>query len=240
MTDVVPRLVPRPLSPTVRLLSRLSPGIRSVTSQIVPYTAWWDDRNQEAMTSTGPLLVAVGDSTAIGVGADRPEDGYVGILHRRLSEHHGVPWRVVNLALSGARIADALDRQMPVLDRLQADVVVCCVGTNDLVWGAAISSLRDRLRTLVSQLPDEAVIGELAGASLRAQLANRALRNAAGQHGLPLVEPWAEPGPSARARLSSDGFHPNNLGYRLMAEPFCRQLGLPGDSSIAGDQRRIR
>jgi lysophospholipase L1-like esterase len=232
---VVPRLQPRPLSPTVRLAGRVAPGIRAVIDQIDPYTLWWDERNQAEARGEGPLLVAIGDSTALGIGASAPERSYIGVLHHRLQEHQQRRWRVVNLALSGARVQDALRRQIPVLDRVEADLVLCCVGTNDLVWGSDTTRLRDRLRAMAAALPDGAVVGSLAGASTRAQLANRALRNAARERGLALVDPWGEPGPSGRNRLASDRFHPNDLGYRLMADAFARQLGLP--PSPSGDDR---
>jgi lysophospholipase L1-like esterase len=206
-----------------------------VIDQIDPYTAWWDQRNQANATADGPLLAVIGDSTALGIGADGPDRSYASLVHRCLEQRHHRPWRIINLALSGARVADALDRQLPVVERLDADVVLCCVGTNDLVWGSDTTRLREQLRTLVASVPDRTVLGSLAGVSIRAQLANRALRNAAAERGVPLVDPWGEPGPSARARLASDRFHPNDLGYRLMARPFCRHLGLPVDDPDADD-----
>lgn len=226
MPDPVPTLVPRRPTRSLRLLRSVLPGVRSTTAQIEPYTAWWNESNRRWAARSGPLLVAIGDSTAIGIGASSPDRSYVALLHARLAQGTGEPWRVINLALSGARVRDALDRQLPALTRLEPDVVTVCVGTNDLVWGRETTALRRRLRRLVDALPPEAVIGTLAGASPRGQFANRALGDAAGERGLPLVNPWGEPGPPPQERLAVDRFHPNDLGYELMWRPFGRQLGL--------------
>lgn len=225
MADPLPRLTPRPLSRAVRLASLLHAGIRTTTAQIEPYTAWWDAQNQEAVAGDGPLLVAVGDSTAIGIGASAPDRSYVGLLHRRLLADDPA-WRVVNLALSGARVVDALDRQLPALAGLEADLVVCCIGTNDLVWGKETTVLKEQLRLLVAGLPDGAVVGRPAGGSPRARMAARALRNAGRERGLTVIDPWAEPTPEGQERLAVDRFHPNDLGYELMAIPYAKAIGL--------------
>ncbi len=192
----------------------------------MPYTQWWDEQNQEAAVADGPLLVAIGDSTAIGIGADSPERSYVGLLQRDLSERDGEPWRVINLAISGARLDDALERQLPALASLSPDLVTCCIGSNDLVWGRETTGLRDRLRKVVAQLPPQSVVGSLGGSSARGQLANRALRNATSEREIPLVATWSEFGSHPGKRMAADRFHPNDLGYELMARPFGRELGL--------------
>ncbi|MGJ7440359.1 SGNH/GDSL hydrolase family protein [Aquipuribacter sp. MA13-6] len=58
----------------------------------------------------GLLYVALGDSTAQGVGASRPDRGYVGLLAQRLRERTGTAVQVINLSSSGARIHDPTDR----------------------------------------------------------------------------------------------------------------------------------
>ncbi|MDH3680340.1 MAG: SGNH/GDSL hydrolase family protein [Acidimicrobiia bacterium] len=237
----VPRLVPRPTARSLRLLGLVLPGIREITAQIEPYTAWWDDQNQRAAEGSGPLLVAIGDSTAIGVGASAPSRSYVGLLRTALAERDGRTWRAVNLALSGARLDDAVERQLPAVLGLEPDLVTCCIGTNDLVWGRETTELRTRLRELVTGLPIVSVIGSLAGSSTRGQSANRALRNAAAKRDLPVVNPWAESGPPPRHRLAADRFHPNDLGYELMARPFGRHLGIeyPGAPRVTDDPQAV-
>ena len=61
------------------------------------------------------LYVAIGDSAAQGVGARDLDASYVGLLAARCSGRPGRTVRVVNLSRYGARLADALDRQLPEL-----------------------------------------------------------------------------------------------------------------------------
>jgi lysophospholipase L1-like esterase len=224
-----------------------------VVDQIEPYTNWWDEQNQVAADTPGPLLVAIGDSTALGIGASAPEKSYVGLLSRALTRRAlsepdrprpPEPWRAINLGLSGARLQDALDRQVPILDELAsggltADLVVCCIGTNDLVWGRDVTQLRARLAALGEGLPLDTLVGTLAGRSARGQLANRALRTVAAARELSLIDPWSEPNPGTEPRLAVDRFHPNDLGYRLMARPFARHLGIERFIDLEVDGREV-
>lgn len=210
------------------------PGIRRVTAQITPYTAWWSEQNQDALGQPGPLLVVIGDSTAIGIGASAPDRGYVGLLRDALDRRDDPPdpWRVINLAQSGARVPDGLERQLPILTQVietfgEPAVTVSLIGSNDVAWSMETTLLRNRLRELIGHLPTESLIGLVAGGSPRARLANRAIKEAAANNGHRIINPWAEPGPSTGARLAEDRFHPNDLGYSLMARPFARALDAP-------------
>lgn len=226
----MPPLHAKPPGLGLRAAGLVVPGIRSVSAQIGPYTRHWSDQNQVAVTGRGPLLVAIGDSTALGIGASAPTRGYVGLLQESLGQRDGRPWRAINLAQSGARAADGVERQLPVLadliDRgVEPTLVVCCLGSNDVVWSAETTRIRRRLRRLISQLPCGSTVGLVAGGSPRARVVNRAVRQASAEAGCGLVDPWREPGPGPAARLAEDRFHPNDLGYVLMSRPFARHLG---------------
>ncbi len=228
----MPPLHPKPPGFALRTLGIVVPGIRRVSAQIEPYTSWWSEQNQAAVVADGPLLAVIGDSTAIGIGASSPELGYVGLVRDALAKREGESWRVVNLAQSGARAADGVERQLPILANLDQgrggpDVTICLIGTNDVVWSSDTTVLRERLRTLIAGLPDNSLVGLVAGESPRARVANRAIKNAATDSGLSVVNPWREPGPAPPQRLAEDRFHPSDLGYRLMARPFARQLNAP-------------
>lgn len=93
--------------------------------------AYWAQPRGEA----GALLyVARGDSAAQGIGASRPERGYVGLVAQRLRDTTGRPVQVVNLSRSGARIADVLERQLPELAALgrTPDLLTVAIGGNDV------------------------------------------------------------------------------------------------------------
>ncbi|MFT7601740.1 MAG: lysophospholipase L1-like esterase [Acidimicrobiales bacterium] len=221
---VVPSLVTKKPALGLRALGLVSPGVRRVSAQIEPYTAWWDEQNQRAAKKDGPLWVVIGDSTSIGIGASAPDLGYVGRLLAGLQTQDPV-WRVINLAMSGARVADGLDRQLPILASLPTpDLVTMCLGSNDVFWERSLD-LRDRLRSMVAQLPSGSFVASAAGVSERARLTNRTLRSAAAQHSHHSVNPWNEPG--SGTRLAADRFHPSDLGYAYMARPFARAIGVP-------------
>lgn len=217
-------------------------GVRRVGKQIEPYTEWWSEQNQTALTSPGPLWVCIGDSTCLGIGASAPENGWVGQALATLRRSDPT-WRVINLAMSGARITDSLSMHAPVVASLVDDghqpaLTTTCVGTNDVMWGRTdVTELRDQVEELADQLPRPAVMATIAGSSSRVALTNRALKQAATDRELTLVDPWREPGPGGVFdRVADDRFHPNDLGHQLMSEAFVRSIR----SVLAPTPHRLR
>lgn len=221
----VPELVIKRSGFGLRALGLVSPGVRKITAQIKPYTRWWSDQNQVAAEAQGPLWVVVGDSTSIGIGASAPDRGYVGLVLQSLRSIDP-SWRVINLAMSGARVDDGLERQIPILAGLpNPDLVSMNLGSNDVFWERS-ADLRQRLQSLVEQLPTGSYVSAVAGSSERAKLANRTLRSAALAGGHTSIQPWREDGPGER--LAQDRFHPNDLGYAYISQAFARSFGVPG------------
>ncbi len=123
--------------PLLTALSRLVPAIGRVQAQAVPYAAQWRASNLRALTSPGPLWVALGDSLTQGIGAPAYDRGWVGQLQTRLAAA-GQAYRVVNLSVSGARVTEVLERQIPALHQLSSlghepALVTLLAGSNDLV-----------------------------------------------------------------------------------------------------------
>ena len=237
MLDHLPPLTAKPPGLLLRVAGTLLDGVANVTDQVEPYTHWWNDRNQVSLGEDGPLAVVVGDSTALGIGASHPANGYIGRLIATLDDETALaadkPWRVINLAQSGAKLDDGLTRQLPIaLDIPTPELVVCCLGTNDLVWGIDTNGLRGKARRLVDGVialgapVDRTVACAVAGGSARARLVNRTIRSAAADNGVLAANPWNEPGPGVSERLASDKFHPNDLGYSLMARALGRSFGV--------------
>jgi lysophospholipase L1-like esterase len=210
----------------------LHPGLRSVHAQVAAYAAAWEEANGSARTGAGPLWVVLGDSTAQGIGAPAWDQGYVGQLRRALDDGAAAPWRVVNLSRSGARAADVLDRQLPLLQGLAGDpgpaLVTCAIGANDLVNRTPPERLEAQLRAIIARLPSGAVIATLPqGLSVpRTEAANRVIREAAGRAGLRVADVWARTGPPWHGKYAADGFHPGVLGYADWAAAFAAALEL--------------
>ncbi len=208
---------------TLRVFGHFSEGVAQIGEQIAPYTKWWNTSNKQALGSDGKLLVVVGDSAALGIGASKPENGYSELVRQHL-ETNGEKWRVIVLAQSGAKAKNALREYLPTLEKLEPDLVISCIGSNDVFWSLATRSLIEKMERIVNALPQASVIGKLAGASPRAKIVNAKLKQFAKDRRLPICDPWRVKGVSGKDRVASDNFHPNDYGYELMASAFIEAI----------------
>ena len=215
--------------PLGRLVRAALPGVRLVHAQVAPYAKEWDDANARDMAGEGPLWAVLGDSTAQGIGAPSPDQGYVGQLRQLLDRTSAPPWRVLNLSRSGARAADVVADQLPRLEKLGPvpELVTCAIGAND-VYRTPLAALLERLRTIIERLPPGAVIATLPQGlrPARAQVVNRMIRAEAPAAGLVVADVWRRTGPPWDGKLAPDHFHPGEAGYADWARAFADALGL--------------
>lgn len=188
--------------------------------------------------AAAPLLyVALGDSTAAGIGAEQG-GGYPDRLARRLGAA-GTPVRLVNLGVPGATAEDLRKAQLPRLQQGEGPALVTVgVGLNDLLRGRPLAEFardleiaadvlgRTRAAVILSELPDVSrTLPPPAGAtpaSLARRVAayNAVIRRVAERHGFAVGELEAV---SRRAfardpgLLARDGLHPSARGYELWA-----------------------
>lgn len=191
----------------------------------------------------GLLYVALGDSTAQGVGASRPELGYVGLLAEHLRADTGKPVEVINLSKSGARVDDVLTEQLPRLLTLQPDLVTIAVGANDIRTYDRAACV-EHIGALTAALPAGTVIADVPylmhGHWERdAREAAQTLTRSAREHGLrvvPLYEALRREGWAAMAtQFAADLFHPNDRGYRIWADAFWTRIRqAPGGTDHGG------
>ena len=167
--------------------------------------------------------MVLGDSTAQGLGAHRPDGGYVGQVLAELRRQTGLPWRVLNLSASGSLTRDVLGAQLPVMPA-HADLVTCGIGINDILYTSPAKLFAD-LRTLIAALPDQTVLLDLPlpagcwGFLGRASVPyvtriNRTIHQAAAARGLPVAEVSAHFLPPWSGKFAPDCFHPSQDGYR--------------------------
>ena len=215
---------------TSRLVRRLRPGIAGTLAVEDDWRQWWEDSNDRARRADGPLWVALGDSTAQGIGASRPDRGYVGQLLARLVSRQGRPWRVVNLSVTGARLADVIREQLPRVDEAGApDLVTCAAGANDIVR-FGFPRARHALHALISGLPAGAILATVPQGLMphRTRDLNSIIRAEAPSAGLHIADVWAHTGPPWRNKYAADDFHPNDNGYADWCTAFADALGLDG------------
>ena len=232
--DALADLGPRPPGPVVQVLGRVFPGIREVQAQTEPYAAAWAQSNQAALRTTGPLWVALGDSMSQGIGASAFDHGWVGQLSTRL---RGAGWthRVLNLSVTGARVEDLLDTQLPALDAAvrsagPAALVTVVVGSNDVVSPRYRRGLADRFAELFDRLPAGAVVMNLPNPHREARRVDALLRERAATGRVVVADMRGEGPRSWRGLLAPDSFHPNDRGYAAMAdvvEHALHRAGLP-------------
>jgi lysophospholipase L1-like esterase len=236
--DALADLGPRQPGPVVQVLGRVFPGIREVQAQTEPYAAAWARSNQAALAASGPLWVALGDSMSQGVGASAFDRGWVGQLSTRL---RGTGWthRVLNLSVTGARVEDLLDTQLPALDAAvssagPAALVTVVIGSNDVVSPRYRRGLADRFAELLDRLPDGAVVMNLPNPHREARRVDALLRERAATGRVVVADMRGEGPHSWRGLLAPDSFHPNDRGYAAMAdvvEHALHRAGLPERAS---------
>jgi lysophospholipase L1-like esterase len=206
----------RPPGRFITLARRVLPGVARVEDQIAPYAAAWHERNIAALGATGPLWVVLGDSISQGIGASSVDRGWVPQA-RSLLHQAGIDYRVLNLSVSGARVADLIDHQVPAMNALAAapDLVTVFTGSNDVIRKANRRALPQRFSELLALLPRGTMIATVpAPRGVLAEI-NALLDQAAPGLGLTGVMVAIPPG--ARAE---DHFHPGDAGHAAIARAF--------------------
>ena len=203
----------------------LLPGADERRRQSAEYLEAWTADNDAARAASGPLWVALGDSTAQGIGTSSREHSYVAVVLRAFRDHRDPTWRVLNLSRSGARVRDVLRDQLPLLEGLTADLLSCAVGANDLV-PTPRRRLERELRELAARLPPGSLLANLPQglAPKRAVRVNELIAELVVEHDLVLVDLWSHTGPPWAGKFSADHFHPNDLGYADWASAFLEAL----------------
>jgi lysophospholipase L1-like esterase len=189
-------------------------------------------------------LVVLGDSSVAGVGADAAEDTLTYGVAKALSDQYRVSLHA--LGVSGSRLGNVVGEQLPQVEGLDPDIVLVCVGTNDVTHGTTLREARRQLRLLVEGLgriaPEAKVIvsglppaetsvafhrplRDLLG--LRALLFTRLYRAELTPHGISVFD-IAKLTKSAfhgkREMFSADLFHPSSAGYAFLGTIYGRAV----------------
>lgn len=199
-------------------------------------------------------LAVVGDSLAFGAGAGDTSGGFAFRMYRAIDATHPGS-EITNAAIGGSTASDVLRLQVPRLRERRFDIVIVCVGGNDVLRAIPASRFRrsyDRLIAAVraaapeAQLvavgvPDVSVsplfadhagaIRELARADDRAA---RAAVTAAGGRYVDLFS-LTERDRGVPGFLSQDRFHPSDAGHAQIAAK-----ALPAVEAALRDERTAR
>jgi lysophospholipase L1-like esterase len=186
---------------------------------------------------SAPLRILVlGDSLALATGASQPDGGFIFPLFRELLATHPGS-RLDNVAIGGSMVADVLRLQLPQVMRSVPNIVIVCVGGNDVVRGTSLDAFTRTYRALLDALrraapraqiiccgvPDVAAsplfADERTTIARRSAADDAAVRAAARARGARFVDLFAVTALSAgrdAGFFSADRFHPSDAGYALL------------------------
>ena len=193
----------------------------------------------------GRRVVWLGDSTAAGVGASAA----AGALPSQVADGLAATGLSV-LAVSGARVADVLEDQVPKVAGLEPRLVLISVGANDTIHLTGRGAFRRTYKDVVRALPDGVPVVLLgvpdmgaiarfaqplrAVTGWRGRRVDAEVRRVATVTGAVYVDIAGPTGPPFRRHpdryFAADDFHPSDEGYGLWADAVLKVLrnsGLP-------------
>ena len=183
------------------------------------------------MTSRGPLhYLALGDSYTIGTGASDESHSWPAIIAVRLGAE------LTNPAVNGYTTLDLIRDELPLVQRLQPDVVSVLIGVNDLVQGRSPDRYRRSLRTIYdalearrvacvsipnwSYVPAAADFGGTAHVERMTGVFNTVAREEALARGFAWIDIGgaSTSGIGSKGWIASDQLHPGDTQYAAWAE----------------------
>ncbi len=164
--------------------------------------------------NSSSVIVAFGDSLTFGYGAGQ-DDSYPMVLAGLIN------CQVLNSGVPGEDSSAALRRLPGVLERESADLVILCSGGNDMLQKQSRQKMKANLEQMIQLIKGAGAEVLLIGVpepGLRLKVPDL-YEDLAQQHQLPYDGGTISEVLSSAA-LKSDLVHPNEEGYKLMAEAF--------------------
>jgi lysophospholipase L1-like esterase len=195
-------------------------------TQLARYQKYWSKANLIPVSHNDFVYVALGDSAAQGVGASKPDKGYVGLIAKELQQNRQEKVKTINLSKSGARISDVINVQLPLykkLDLTNRHVITIEIGANDITVFNK-QKFENEMQELMSKLPKNTIISDLPSFSgsryamhePRVLQANEIISRLAVEHGFKPAELHKRVAANHGLRtFAADMFHPSDYGYKV-------------------------
>jgi len=168
------------------------------------------------------VVVAFGDSLTFGTGA-KEEESYPVVLGQLINR------QVVRAGVPGEVTAQGVQRLPHVLDEYRPQLVIVCMGGNDMLRRSDLAQTKDNLRAMLTTLRERGIAAVLIGVPRPALLAG------APEFYEELAKEFAIPYEGGivkdvlySADTKSDPIHPNAKGYRRMAQAVAELLRKSG------------
>ena len=183
--------------------------------------------------------LALGDSYTIGTGATDPSRSWPSIIARRLGAE------LTNPAVNGYTTENLIRHELPLVEKVNPDLVTVLIGVNDLVQGRTLDEYRWSLRTIYDALRGRLVVAvsiptwayvpaaaDFGGADHVGRL-TAAFNQVAREEATSRDFFWVDIGPASTLRIGSSGWvasdslHPGDSQYEAWAEaiwPVVRDL----------------
>jgi lysophospholipase L1-like esterase len=185
---------------------------------LIVLAACGEPRARLAPLAPSDVVLAFGDSLTFGTGV--PEDrSYPAVLSRLIGRE------VVRSGMPGETTARALARLPAVLEGVKPRLVLLCLGGNDMLRQVREEETAENLRAMVRLIRDQGADVVLVAVPRPALLADPPpfYRDIAREFRIPLEEDVVKD-VLYSPRLKSDAIHPNEEGYRRMAEALAALL----------------
>jgi acyl-CoA thioesterase I len=166
----------------------------------------------------GGIILAFGDSLTFGTGAT-PEESYPAVLERLIAR------RVVRAGVPGEVTAEGLARLPETLDDIEPQLLILCLGGNDLLRKMDEAAATSNLRAMIKLARDKGIGVVLVAPPRPGFLTSipKFYEDLAGELKIPLESEVLKQVLTDKS-LKSDLAHPNAKGYAKIAEALAKLL----------------